>query len=119
MHDTKPVPPDPSPGTPGMEYTYPLSDYARAAAESLGKGWDAESSFLGAWGLIFTTDARVSLRLYVDGDGSVGDLMVENRKTGEEHLVPAFHLPEGAPNTPEEMSEWGNVLALFVLSLRL
>ncbi|MEU9783610.1 hypothetical protein AB0H92_22045 [Streptomyces phaeochromogenes] len=104
---------------PGTEYSYPLSDYARATARSLGKGWDAESSYLGAWGLIFTTDDRVSLRLYVDGDGSVGDLMIQDRKTGDEHLVPTFLLPEGAPSTPDEMREWGDALALFVLSLHL
>ncbi|MEW2493854.1 hypothetical protein AB0942_09940 [Streptomyces nodosus] len=113
---TTPAPYDPAPGT---EYSYALSDYARATARALGAGWDAESGYLGAWGLIFTTDDRVSLRLYVDGDGSVGDLVVENRKTGEDHLVPASSLPEGAPNSPGEMREWGEALALFVLWLHL
>ncbi|MFD9395007.1 hypothetical protein ACFWBB_31045 [Streptomyces sp. NPDC060000] len=111
-----PAPYDPAPGT---EYSYPLSDYARATARSLGAGWDSESSYLGGWGLIFTTDDRVSLRLYVDGDGPTGDLMIGDRKTGDEHLVFFERLPENAPHTPEEMSEWGDALALFVLSLGL
>ncbi|MFI5990356.1 hypothetical protein ACIBAC_00680 [Streptomyces sp. NPDC051362] len=116
MSTTTPAPYDPGPGT---EYSYPLSDYARATARALGKDWDAESGYLGAWGLIITTDGRVSLRLYVDGDGSVGDLMLEDRSTGREHLVPPFHLPESAPHTPDEMREWGEQLALFVFSLGL
>ncbi|MEV8344482.1 hypothetical protein [Streptomyces niveus] len=110
-----PAPYNPEPGT---EYTYPLSDYARAAARSLGRGWDAESSYLGAWGLIFTTDDRVSLRLYVDGD-DIGDLMIQDRHTGDEYLVPTERLPEGAPRTPDELREWGDAVALFVLSLGL
>ena len=113
---TAPTPYDPA---PGAEYSYPLSDYARAAARSLGTGWAADSGYLGAWGLIFTTDDRVSLRLYVDDDdGSTGDLMIEDRKTGDEHLVPSCHLPE-APRTPDEMREWGDELARFIIALDL
>lgn len=113
---TAPAPYDPAPGT---EYAYPLSDYARATAKALGRGWEAESGYLGAWGLIFTTDGRVSLRLYVNGAGSVGDPVIQDRHTGEEYLVPAERLPEGAPGIPVEMREWGEALALFVLSLGL
>ncbi|MFC9280904.1 hypothetical protein [Streptomyces collinus] len=101
---------------PGDEYSYALSDYARAAARSLGADWGAESGYLGAWGLIFTNDGRVSLRLFVDGDG---DLVIEDRHTGAEIVVDSFHLPECAPRTPDEMREWGDVLATFVLSLGL
>ncbi|MFG2408825.1 hypothetical protein ACGFR8_31665 [Streptomyces brevispora] len=104
---------------PGREYSYPLSDYARATAAALGKGWDAESSYLGAWGLIFTTDGRVSLRLYVDTDGDLGDLVFEDRATGDVHLVPSEHIPDFSPSNPDEMAEWGGDLALFVLSLGL
>ncbi|WP_440581042.1 hypothetical protein [Streptomyces sp. PT19] len=110
-----PAPYDPPPGT---EYAFPLSDYARATARSLGAGWGSESAYLGAWGLVFTTDGRVSLRLYVDGDGSVGDLVIEDRKTGQEYPVPSWHLPEIAPRTEDDMREWGEHLAQFVLSLR-
>lgn len=114
--DFNAAPYDPAPGT---EYSYPLSDYARAAARSLGTGWDSESSYLGAWGLIFTTDGRVSLRLYVDSEGHTGDLMIQDRNTGSEYLVPSERIPEGAPRTRDEMREWGDALALFVLSLGL
>ncbi|MFD9190335.1 hypothetical protein ACFWCA_19155 [Streptomyces phaeochromogenes] len=118
-YDCVPRPAAPYAPEPGEEYTYPLSDYARATARALGAGWDTESSYLGAWGLIFTTDVRVSLRLYVDGEGSTGDPMIQDRHTGDEYLVPAERLPEGAPRTKDEMHEWGKALALFVLSLGL
>ncbi|MEU5959335.1 hypothetical protein [Streptomyces sp. NPDC047525] len=106
---------------PGDKYSYCIADYADAAALSLGKGWAAKPGFLGAWGVVFTTDGRVSLRLYADGDGDgpTGDLMVEDcTGEGADRLVPSFVLPDfGTPHTDGEMSEWGDALAQFIGSV--
>ncbi|WP_326724713.1 hypothetical protein OHT59_40595 [Streptomyces sp. NBC_00243] len=107
-----PAPYDPAPGS---EYSYALSDYARAAARALGPGWGAESGFLGAWGLVFTLDARVSLRLFVDHEG---DLCFEDRDGAvvftDRHWIRPEKLPEGAPSNPDEMAVWGEAIAAVI-----
>ncbi|MFI1408823.1 hypothetical protein ACH4Y0_02620 [Streptomyces sp. NPDC020707] len=119
-YDCVPRPTDHHAPEPGEAYTYPLCDYAYATARSLGAGWEADSCHLGAWGLILSLDGRVALRLYVDGTGDTGDLMLQDRHTGAEYVVPGECTPAGgAASTPDEMREWGNALALFVLALGL
>ncbi|MEE1736463.1 hypothetical protein PUR49_08115 [Streptomyces sp. BE147] len=88
-------------------FRFALSDYAHAAAESLGTGWNADDLFLGASGLVFTTDGTWSFRLYVDHDN---DLTVTDRYDGSEAIVPTFELGT-APMDFIELAEWGKAIA--------
>jgi len=96
---------------PGIEFAYPLSDYAREAARALGPGWHAEAGFLGAWGLIVTDDDRLVVRLFVD---NVGDLLLVQTNTSvawpEEHKVSVKELPT-PPRSRKELRLWGEAIA--------
>lgn len=89
---------DPPPHPLIGEYEYPISDYAREAAQVLGDGWDSESGYIGAYGLIWGPGVP-TLRLYVDHDD---DLMLQLKDDDdpEPHIVP---LPNGAPTDADEL----------------
>jgi hypothetical protein len=106
--------PDLGDPVPGMEYIYPLSDYARETARVLskdGEAWGAESGFLGASGLIYTSDGR-ELRLWVDADE---DLMLSDEDPSNSDVhVPTVEAPAGAPRTPAELRAWAQCIAATV-----
>ncbi|MFD3514847.1 hypothetical protein [Streptomyces sp. NPDC058657] len=107
------VAPDPYDPSPGTEYAYPLSDYARAARRFLGSDWGAESGWHGASGLLFTRDARVSLRLAVDHED---DLHLDGFDASGPRTIyiMAEQRPEGPPSDAEDMAEWGRAIAAVV-----
>ncbi|MFJ4342630.1 hypothetical protein [Streptomyces sp. NPDC088915] len=105
---------DPAPGT---EYPYVISDYAREAARILGDGWGADSGFIGAYGLLWGPDVP-TLHVFVDHCfPDQVDLVVAPYYNPDPQMF-TINLPDGAPQTREELRTVAEQIAEIARSLQ-
>ncbi|QNJ42009.1 hypothetical protein [Streptomyces buecherae] len=99
-----------------IEYPYTISEYSRAAVDVLGYGWDGDSGFLGAYGLIWRKADDRTFRVWVDAErDDESRLMVADKDDSARFVeVP---LTSEAPTDAESLREVGRAVAAAVLSV--